>query len=100
VEVHCGINMTMQHPNTARVVRLRLKSVAKTQVKSSVVLIDRNKKVKALPQYEFGLDVMALAGAWRYQEHRSVPQIHQQLQQRGFALVSAVSVTCWNAMTS
>jgi len=26
-----------------------------------------------------------------------VPQIHQQLQQRGFALVSAVSVTCWNA---
>lgn len=40
----------------------------------------------ALPQYEFGLDVMALAGAWRYQEHRSVPQIHQQLQQQGVCI--------------
>lgn len=29
---------------------------------------------------------MALAGAWRYQEHRSVPQIHQQLQQRGVCI--------------
>lgn len=33
----------------------------------------------ALPQQEFGLDVIALVGALRYQEHRSVPQIHQQL---------------------
>ena len=40
----------------------------------------------ALPQYEFGLDVMALVGAWRYQEHRSVPQICQQLQQRGVCI--------------
>ncbi len=30
----------------------------------------------ALPQQEFGLDVIALVGALRYQEHRSVPQIH------------------------
>jgi len=28
----------------------------------------------ALPQYEFGLDVMALAGAWRYQEHQVYPK--------------------------
>ena len=37
----------------------------------------------ALPQHEFGLDVIALCGALRYQQHRSVPQIHQQLQQTG-----------------
>lgn len=37
----------------------------------------------ALPQQEFGLDVIALVGALRYQEYRSVPQIHQQLQNRG-----------------
>jgi hypothetical protein len=36
----------------------------------------------ALPQYEFGLDVVALVGALRYGQHRSVPEIHQQLQQR------------------
>ena len=30
--------------------------------------------------------VMALIGAWRYQEQRSVPQIHQQLQQRNICI--------------
>jgi hypothetical protein len=40
----------------------------------------------ALPQQEFGLDVMALIGSWRYQEHRSVAQIHQQLQQRNLCI--------------
>jgi len=35
----------------------------------------------ALPQQEFGLDVIALVGAWRYQQHRSVPEIHRQLEQ-------------------
>jgi hypothetical protein len=40
----------------------------------------------ALPQHEFGLDVIALCGGLRYQEHRSVPQIHQQLQQRGLCV--------------
>jgi len=40
----------------------------------------------ALPQYEFGLDVIALCGTWRYQQQRSVPQIHQQLQQRGVCI--------------
>ncbi len=40
----------------------------------------------ALPQHEFGLDVVALVGTLRYQEHRSVPQIHQQLQQRGLCV--------------
>lgn len=35
----------------------------------------------ALPQHEFGLDVIALVGALRHQQHRSVPEIHQHLQQ-------------------
>ena len=40
----------------------------------------------ALPQHEFGLDVIALVGAVRYQEHRSVPEIHKFLQQRGLGI--------------
>ena len=40
----------------------------------------------ALPQQEFGLDVIAYVGALRYQEHRSVPQIHQQLQAKGLSI--------------
>lgn len=40
----------------------------------------------ALPQQEFGLDVIAWVGCLRYQEHRSVPQIHQRLQQRGVSV--------------
>lgn len=37
----------------------------------------------ALPHGEFGLQVIALVGALRYGEHRSVPQIHQQLHLHG-----------------
>lgn len=40
----------------------------------------------ALPQQEFGLDVIALAGALRYREHRSVPEIHRELTRRGVAI--------------
>jgi len=40
----------------------------------------------ALPQHEFGLDVMALVGGLRYQEHRSVGQIHPVLQSRGVSV--------------
>lgn len=40
----------------------------------------------ALPQGEFGLDVIALAGALRFAEHRSVPEIHHALTARGVAL--------------
>ena len=36
----------------------------------------------ALPVHEFGLDIIAFGGALRYQEHRSVPEIHKQLQLR------------------
>ena len=37
----------------------------------------------ALPHGEFGLDVIAHVGALRYGQHRSVPEIHQQLVARG-----------------
>lgn len=40
----------------------------------------------ALPQQEFGLDVIALVGALRYQEHRSIPQIHQHLCSKGVCI--------------
>src|SRR5215210_562556 len=40
----------------------------------------------ALPQHEFGLDVIALVGMLRHREHRSVPEIHAILRQRGVAI--------------
>jgi hypothetical protein len=40
----------------------------------------------ALPHGEFGLDVIALVGALRCAEHRSVPEIHQQLLARGLPI--------------
>jgi hypothetical protein len=46
----------------------------------------------ALPRHEFGLDVIALVGALRYAEHRSVPEIHARLAGRGLA-VSARTVS-------
>jgi hypothetical protein len=46
----------------------------------------------ALPQGEFGLDIIALVGALRHAEHRSVPEIHRDLSGRGVA-ISERSVT-------
>ena len=40
----------------------------------------------ARPQHEFGLDVIALLGALRDQQQRSVPEIHQELVPRGVRL--------------
>jgi hypothetical protein len=40
----------------------------------------------ALPHGEFGLDVIALVGALRFGEHRSVPEIHRELERRGVAV--------------
>src|SRR3954453_16618559 len=37
----------------------------------------------ALPQHEFGLDVIALVGALRHRDHRSIPEIHAALRGRG-----------------
>jgi hypothetical protein len=40
----------------------------------------------ALPEHEFGLDVIALVGTLRHAQHRSVPEIHAELIRRGVAL--------------
>jgi hypothetical protein len=40
----------------------------------------------ALPQHEFGLDVIALVGRLRHAEHRSVPEIHAELVRRGVSI--------------
>src|SRR6201989_3168813 len=40
----------------------------------------------ALPEHEFGLDVIALVGMLRHREHRSVPEIHQTLRAREVAI--------------
>ncbi len=37
----------------------------------------------ALPRSTFGLDVVALVGRLRYADHRSVPEIHRHLHERG-----------------
>lgn len=36
----------------------------------------------ALPKHEFGLDVIAIIGQWRYADHRSIPEIHEALRER------------------
>jgi hypothetical protein len=46
----------------------------------------------ALPYHEFGLDVMALVGRLRHAEHRSIPEIHQELTRRGL-IVAQRTVT-------
>jgi hypothetical protein len=40
----------------------------------------------ALPHHEFGLDVIAWIGACRYQDHDTVPEIHQALINRGVVM--------------
>jgi hypothetical protein len=40
----------------------------------------------ALPNGEFGLDVIARIGMLRYREHRSVPEIHQTVRDQGVAI--------------
>jgi len=45
-----------------------------------------------LPGHEFGLEIIAQIGAWRYQGHRTVTEIHAELQRRGVQ-ISQRSVT-------
>jgi hypothetical protein len=40
----------------------------------------------ALPEYEFGLDLIALVGSLRYTQHRSIPEIHAELVRRGMTI--------------
>ncbi len=92
---HCNKPMWNKYDNygTVRtlsgVVRLRLKSRRCSNPdckRFGCIYRPEAEGKRALPQHEFGLDVMALAGALCYQEHRSVPEIDQQLQQRGICV--------------
>ncbi len=92
---HCNKLMWNKYDNyrTVRtlsgVVRLRLKIRRCYNAeceKFGVVYRPEAEGKWALPQHEFGFDVVALVGALRYQEHRSVPEIHQQLQQRDICI--------------
>ncbi len=40
----------------------------------------------ALPEHEFGLDIIALVGTLRHAQHRSIPEIHTELIRRGVPL--------------
>jgi hypothetical protein len=40
----------------------------------------------ALPHGEFGLEVIALIGQWRFREHRSVPEMYRSLLSRGVSI--------------
>ena len=56
-------------------------------VRASISLTGLRKKGGfPLPHSEFGLEVIALIGGFRFQEHRSVPEMHQALQARGISI--------------
>ena len=55
----------------------------------------------ALPYHEFGLDVIALVGRLRYAEHRSIPEIHREVDPpRDRRRRAAPSPTSWVATMS
>lgn len=92
---HCNKRMRNKYDNyrtvrtLAGVIRLRLKirrCYNGECERVGYVLRPEAEGKWVLPQHEFGLDVMALCGALRYGEHRSVPEIHHQLHGRGICV--------------
>jgi hypothetical protein len=88
----CGASMRIRYDNQRTVVtlagavRLRLKirrCASAGCSRQSRPYRPEGEGAVALPQHEFGLDVIALIGALRYREHRSVPEIHRRLLDRG-----------------
>jgi hypothetical protein len=64
--------------------RLQIRSCRRPQCpRHGVCLRPEQEGRFALPQHEFGLDVIALVGRLRHAEHRSVPEIHAELIRRG-----------------
>jgi len=97
----CGQRMWMHHDNRRVVVTLdevvELTLKVRWCVNASCERHHRPYRPEsegrwALPEHEFGLDVIAAVGSWRYREHRSVPEIHRRLRGRGVA-ISERSVT-------
>ncbi len=89
---NCGKPMRYAYDNwrsvsmlNGRVVQLRLKVRCCSNVKCGrhhKACRPEEEGQWALPGHEFGMDVIALVGALRYQEHRSVPEIHARLSER------------------
>ena len=75
-----GVTHLTRHPST---------DAARLPVRAFIKRHDSREEGRwALPHGEFGLDVIALVGMLRYQEQRSIPQIHQELQRRGVQITS------------
>ena len=91
----CGERMRIRYDNYRTVatlgglVRLRLKIRRCEQpscARRHVPYRPESEGAVVLPQHEFGLDVIALVGALRYRQHRSVPEIHRALRERGVVI--------------
>lgn len=92
---HCGEKMWCDYENERKlrtlkgIIKLRLK-VRRCQnkicSKYKTVFRPEAEGSWALPVHEFGLDVIAHVGALRYQEHRSVTQIHGCLREKGIII--------------
>lgn len=91
----CGRRMWMHHNNRrvlvtlGGVVELTLKvrwCVNEVCVRYHMPYRPESEGRWALPQHEFGLDVVTEVGLRRYREHRSVPEIHRHLRERGVAI--------------
>jgi hypothetical protein len=97
----CGERSWVAYHGTRTVTTLegsvRLRLVVRRCVNRECELYQESRRLEqegafALPQGEFGLDVIALVGALRHAEHRSVPEIHRELLGRGVG-VSERTVT-------
>jgi hypothetical protein len=97
----CGERMWVAYHGTRTVTTLegavRLRLVVRRCVNRECELYQESRRPEqegafALPQGEFGLDVIALVDALRHAEHRSVPEIHRELLGRGVS-VSERTVT-------
>lgn len=93
--VACGSRLRADYDNYRTVVtlgglvrlRLRIRRChCQGCVRSLVPCRPEAEGAWALPQQEFGLDVIALVGSLRYRGHQSVPEIHRELRSRGVAV--------------
>jgi hypothetical protein len=91
----CGARMRIRYDNYRTVatltglLRLRLKIRRCEQAgcaRCNMPYRPESEGAIALPQHEFGLDVIALIGSLRYRQHQSVPEIHRALHARGVAI--------------
>src|SRR3954454_1784306 len=105
----CGGHMRLRYENRRHVVtlsggvrlRLRIRRCERAGCpRFHVPYRPEAESALALPQLEFGLDVIALVGVLRHREHRSVPESTPPCASAGWRLPSAASSTCSTAMTS